>query len=806
MTQGVVTRRPLEMRLRRLDDLKAKPYAIFEKEDNGQQIYDFSTIKTKIEQFTDKVCGSNKGIVDIPIVLNIYSPSCPDLTLIDLPGITRIAQAGQEKNIEEITKKMASRYCSDERTIILCVIPANQDMSTSDGLQMATQNLDPKGERTIGVITKIDIMDRGTNAKKMLLNEEIPLKMGYVGVKGRSQADIREGMKVGEALQDEKNYFARHPVYSNMPPGYLGTDTLVNKLSTIMYRHIKKHMPAIIQEIDSKIYECEKSSKELGTPLPDDNREKLLLVWKLISEFSEKVKTSISGEYNPEIAGLKKDLLGGLRIRSKFNDLFIDEMSLKHQASKKFSDSEIRTALRFHTNNALPGFTSAEAFLSLAAPLLQSLKDPALSLLEEVHTIMEQICVHYINETFQRFPMFIGEVNEATLNILNQDKERARLLLSEIIDANIGYTYTKDPEYISVILPATEKEKLEKQKEKERKVAEEKAKEEERLKAEAAQGNGGKGSAVPTTKKAGPKADEEEGEAEEQQVTVKLTKDKAQKNLERHLVKEMRVRIDTYFRVVVTQLADMVPKIIGHNLVNSSLSNLLFSVYKKVSGGEMFALLNEPEHIVNKRQTLKKILETLRNSRKILLRDPDLAFSVEIKDVSSILELREKDKERKRTAAAEKKKSLLERASEKASELGSMVKAGAADLKRGIIGDDKDKSQNQSSTTAASKKDPAPVKSTNLFESKPVASGGTPSNSQQPQPKPAPKTETDLALDAAKLAYQHKDTIIKVAKENPELIEKGFKVIADTQTNAPAGGQAAGAAGKNNKIKGLFGF
>ena len=733
-------------------------------------------------------------------MLNIYSPSCPDLTLIDLPGITRIAQAGQDQNIEEITKNMATRYCSDERTIILCVIPANQDMSTSDGLQMAMK-LDPKGERTIGVITKIDIMDRGTNAKKMLLNEEIQLKMGYVGVKGRSQADIREGMKVGEALQDEKNYFARHPVYSNMPPGFLGTETLVNKLSTIMYRHIKRHMPAIIQEIDSKIYECEKSAKELGTPLPEDNREKLLLVWKLISEFSEKVKTSISGEYNPEVAGLKKDLLGGLRIRSKFNELFIEEMSLKHQASKKFSDSEIRSALRVHTNNALPGFTSAEAFLSLSTPLLQSLKEPAMSLLEEVHTIMEQICVHYINETFQRFPMFIGEVNEATLNILNQDKERARLLLGEIIDANIGYTYTKDPEYIAVILPASEKEKLERQKEKERKQAEDKAKEDERLKAEAAQGNSGKASAVPTTRK--PKVDEEEAEAEEQQATVKITKEKAQRNLEKHLVKEMRVRIDTYFRVVVTQLADMVPKIIGHNLVNSSLTNLLFSVYKRVSGGEMFTLLNEPEHIVNKRHTLKKILETLRSSRKILLRDPDLAFSVEIKDVSSILELREKDKERKRTAAAEKKKSLLERASDKISEYSAKLMPGTSESKNKPPAEDK--SQNQSTTTTASRKDPTPQRSTNLFDSKPVPSNSTPSNNPA---RSAPKTETDLAIDAAKLMYQHKDTIVKVAKENPELVEKGFKVIADTTTSTPsAAGQQAGAAGgKNSKIKGLFGF
>ena len=256
---------------------------------------------------------------------------------------------------------MAARYCGDERTIILCVIPANQDMSTSDGLQMAMK-LDPKGERTIGVITKIDIMDRGTNAKKMLQNEEIPLKLGYVGVKGRSQMDIKENMKVNEAIQDERNYFARHPIYSNMPPGYLGTEALTAKLTTVMYKHIKKVMPSIIMEIDQKAYECEKNLKELGTPLPVEERDKLLLVWKLITEFTEKVKTSISGEYNPDLANIKSDFLGGVRIRLKFNDLFLEEMGLKHKASKAYSDSDIRTALRLHMGNALQGFTSADAF------------------------------------------------------------------------------------------------------------------------------------------------------------------------------------------------------------------------------------------------------------------------------------------------------------------------------------------------------------------------------------------------------------------------------------------------------------
>lgn len=179
-----MTRRPLELRLNHMDE-NMQPYAVFPDEIPGRKFTNFSEVRDNIIGLTDKVCGTNKNIVDKPIVLQVYSHTCPDLTLIDLPGITRIAIAGQSEDIEKVTRMMAHRYVSDPRTIILCVVPANADMTTSDGLQMARQ-LDPKGIRTIGVITKIDIMDRGTNAKRMIMNLEVPLRLGYVGVKNRA--------------------------------------------------------------------------------------------------------------------------------------------------------------------------------------------------------------------------------------------------------------------------------------------------------------------------------------------------------------------------------------------------------------------------------------------------------------------------------------------------------------------------------------------------------------------------------------------------------------------------------------------
>ena len=129
--------------------------------------------------------------------MSIYSNTCPDLTLIDLPGITRIPLAGSDHphDIERVTKEMAYKYISDPRTIILCVIAGNVDISISEGLLMA-RKVDKSGIRTLGVITKIDIMDRGTNARRLLLGQEVPLRLGYVGIKNRSQQDIRDNMRV----------------------------------------------------------------------------------------------------------------------------------------------------------------------------------------------------------------------------------------------------------------------------------------------------------------------------------------------------------------------------------------------------------------------------------------------------------------------------------------------------------------------------------------------------------------------------------------------------------------------------------
>lgn len=107
------------------------------------------------------------------------------------------------------------------------------------------RELDPRGHRTIGCVTKLDIMDAGTNARHMLEGKEVPLRLGFCGIKNRSQKDIIDQVPVAKANAIEQAWFSQHATYKDMPPGYLGISTLIKKLSKILFTHIKVNLPFI---------------------------------------------------------------------------------------------------------------------------------------------------------------------------------------------------------------------------------------------------------------------------------------------------------------------------------------------------------------------------------------------------------------------------------------------------------------------------------------------------------------------------------------------------------------------------------
>ncbi len=98
------------------------------------------------------------------------SPSVLTMTLVDLPGLIRVPVGDQPADIEKQVRRLILKYISAPQCVILAVSPANQDLASSDALELA-RSVDPDGLRTVGVLTKLDIMDRGTNAVRMLRNE-----------------------------------------------------------------------------------------------------------------------------------------------------------------------------------------------------------------------------------------------------------------------------------------------------------------------------------------------------------------------------------------------------------------------------------------------------------------------------------------------------------------------------------------------------------------------------------------------------------------------------------------------------------
>ena len=96
-----------------------------------------------------RAAGRNKGVDPRPIGLRIFSPRVPDLTIIDTPGLTKIAVGDQPADIEAQIRDILLHYLQTPNMIILAVSPANADITTSDAIKLARE-VDPMGDRTVG--------------------------------------------------------------------------------------------------------------------------------------------------------------------------------------------------------------------------------------------------------------------------------------------------------------------------------------------------------------------------------------------------------------------------------------------------------------------------------------------------------------------------------------------------------------------------------------------------------------------------------------------------------------------------------
>ena len=220
---GIVTRCALELRLKKIKGKDADDqwngrlrYVIPGGDEVNIELEGPGEVEEAVREAQNALAGEGKGVSeDGKIELVVSSPNVPDLTLIDLPGITRIAAQGQPDDIEDQVKRLIKRHIVKGETIILCVIPCTSDITTTEALRFAME-VDPDGDRTLGVLTRAD--QTGAGEEKSIIDivqhrSDVQLKLGCTVVKCRSQKDIEANMTLEEALEKERNFFRNHEVF-----------------------------------------------------------------------------------------------------------------------------------------------------------------------------------------------------------------------------------------------------------------------------------------------------------------------------------------------------------------------------------------------------------------------------------------------------------------------------------------------------------------------------------------------------------------------------------------------------------------
>ena len=275
---GIVTRRPLVLQLHNVAPGGAQ-YAEFVHRP-GERLSDFEAIRAEIEAETARKCGRNLGVHAEPIVLAVHSPDVLDLTLIDLPGTTKVPVGDQPHDIEQQIRAMILGFISRDECIILAVTAANTDLANSDAIALARQ-VDPAGERTIGVLTKVDLMDRGTSARDALLgrapdpgglatSDTLPrLRLGYYGVVNRAQQDIQERKTIADALAAERAFFDSRPEYADCG-ARVTCPVLARSCAALLRAHIRRALPRIARELDALVHRTRRELLELPEDMADD--------------------------------------------------------------------------------------------------------------------------------------------------------------------------------------------------------------------------------------------------------------------------------------------------------------------------------------------------------------------------------------------------------------------------------------------------------------------------------------------------------------------------------------------------------
>ena len=259
--------------------------------------------------------------------IELSGPSRQHLSIIDVPGIFRTPTYGvTTKEDMTLVQRMVKSYIKDSRTIILAVIPAPVDIATQEILSMA-EEADPLGQRTLGVLTKPDLVDRGGEDQVMDLvrGTKNKLNLGYCMVRNRGQQD--KSLTTTDRHEKEKQFFNTAP-WSTLDRERVGIPALQDRLRELLVDITRREFPNVKHEVDNRLLECERKLKSLGPARETDDQQRTFLL-DLAAKFQEITSHALDAYYG------RSSLFGdnpSLRLATRIVDLntaFSDAVWLK---------------------------------------------------------------------------------------------------------------------------------------------------------------------------------------------------------------------------------------------------------------------------------------------------------------------------------------------------------------------------------------------------------------------------------------------------------------------------------------------
>lgn len=256
--------------------------------------------------------------------VELSGPDQPHLTLVDLPGLIHAESKQQSAQDVELVKSLVRDYIANPRSIILPVISAKNDYANQIVTKFARE-VDPKGLRTLGIITKPDTLYAGSESEAAYLdlarNENVQFRLGWHVLRNRD-FDTRHLSRV-ERDEAERDFFSTG-VWKTLPLHCLGVESLRPRLSNVLKDQIISELPKLIRDIESGLAESRNRLRHLGDPRETASEQRLYLI-RISETFSSLLSSAINGVYDRDFFGDARTEIGfKRRLRAVVQDLLLE--------------------------------------------------------------------------------------------------------------------------------------------------------------------------------------------------------------------------------------------------------------------------------------------------------------------------------------------------------------------------------------------------------------------------------------------------------------------------------------------------